>query len=284
MDDLLGVCGFLPNFLDKGSWTPTTPLQDLVLRTVARGRSTFEVIVDLVASDKTLQAAMLGRALFEDMVVAHWLVLNREDPYFLIERFQDHRDALRLNDAAVREEFGLDPSGDDVSELEDRATELRDTFGPYAERDWWGLDREGNRVSMPELVDRLAAEPMFQPRLSGEKPILKQYYALQQKAWTQALHHTAAGMRLRESADDRFPEAIADPSPLLILLGNYWAFGQLIFVALELATDAHVLDYFQKLFLAGLAVFTEAVDQPAPWADQVARWAEELESEDRASE
>jgi hypothetical protein len=280
LEILCDVCRFLPNFLDDGTWEPATAVEDIVLRTVARGRSTFEAIVDFVRTDRSLQAAMLGRSLFEDMAVAHWLVLNSDNAAWLVQRFEDHRDAMRLYDATMREQLGFEPSEDDVSSLRPRAGELRREFGAYAERDWWGRDRDGARVSMPQLVRRLSAEPRFQPRLKGEAPILDQYYALQHKAWTQALHHTAAGMRVRESLGKRFPEAVADPSPFLILLGNYWVFGQLIFVALELAVPEDVISYFEKLFLSGLAVFGESVGQSAPWADDVARWADELDVDD----
>jgi hypothetical protein len=275
LDQLIDVCRFLPNFLDKGTWKPATPLEDLVLRTLARGRATYSTIVDLVEANATLQAAMLSRSLFEDMVVAHWLVLHHEEPSWLVQRFDDHRDAMRLYDATMRDQVDFLPSGDDVSDLVGRENELRREFGKFAERDWWGRDRHGNRVSMPEVVRRLAANPLFQPRLRGEEPILEQYYALQHKAWTQALHHTAAGMQTHPARGGRFPVA-AGPSPLLVLFGNYWVFGQLIFVALELGSGTSASVYFEKLFLSGLAVFGEVFELPAPWADKVAEWAEEI--------
>ena len=275
IDQLIDVCRFLPNFLDKGTWKPARPLEDLVLRTLARGRATYETIVNLVETGATLQAAMLGRSLFEDMVVAHWLVLHEEDPDWLVQRFYDHRDAMRLHDATMREQVNFLPSGDDVSDLVGRENALRREFGKYAERDWWGRDREGGKVSMSEVVRRLAADPRFQPRLQGEEPVLEQYYALQHKAWTQALHHTAAGMQVHASDGGRFPVAVG-PSPVLLLFGNYWVFGQLIFVALELAAPNTAFSYFEKLFLSGLAVFGEVFDLPVPWADKVAEWAEEV--------
>jgi hypothetical protein len=179
LDHLLEVCRFLPNFLDKGTWAPVSPLEDLVLRTLARGRGTYSTIVDLVETGRDPRAAVLSRSLFEDMVVAHWMVLHREDPDWLVRRFEDHRDAMRLYDAAMRERVNWLPSGDDVSDLAGREEALRQEFGQYAERDWWGQDRDGRRVTTPELVRLLAAEPLFQPRLRGEQPILEQYYPLQ---------------------------------------------------------------------------------------------------------
>jgi hypothetical protein len=277
---LVRVCGYLENFLDKGTWKPVTPLEELVLRTLARGRGTFGTIVDLAENGRTLQAAMLGRSLFEDMVVAHWLVLHHDDPDWLVQRFNAHADAMRLHDVTVRRQMRLG-SADDVSDLHGREHDLREQFGRFAERDWWGKTRDGQRISMPQLVARLADEKRFQPRLRGDEPILEQYYALQQKAWTQALHHTAVGTLVGQSDGGVFPRSVAGPSRSLILFGNYWVFGQLIFVALELGAEAGALTYFEKVFLTGLAVFGAALDAPVPWEDDVARWAQQPPDEPR---
>jgi hypothetical protein len=274
LDQLVSVCRLLSDFIDKGTWTPANALEELVLGTLARGRGTYETIVDLVKKDRTLQAAMLGRSLFEDMAVTHWLVLHQAEPDWLIHKFTEHRNAMRLHDATMRTQAKWMPSGDDISDLTGREDELRREFGRYAEYDWWGRDRDGTRVTMPRLVERLAATERFQPRLQGEEPILEQYYAFQHKAWTQALHHTAAGMHMRPDEQGGFPLAVALPSPFLILFSNYWVFGQLIFVALELGAPI-VLARFEKLFLAGLAIFGEAIGIQTPWAGELERWAQE---------
>jgi hypothetical protein len=100
--------------------------------------------------------------LFEDMAIAHWLVLHREDPDWLVVKFGRHVEAMRLHEAEVRERMGA-PAVDDVSALRPRADALRREFGRFAQRDWWGEDRSGARVAMPELVKRLADAPQFQP-------------------------------------------------------------------------------------------------------------------------
>ncbi len=128
---------------------------------------------------------------------------------------------------------------------------------------------------MPDLVKRLAASEQFHPRLRGETPILKQYYTFLQKAWTRALHHTAAGTHMRLGHDGNFPRAIAESNIEQILAGNYWVFGQLVYVALELGAPEDAIRHFEKLFLSGLAVFGEALGVSVPWASQVSDWAEE---------
>lgn len=272
------MCRYLPGFLDKGKWEPTTALERLVLGTLARGRGTFATLLDLVEADCALQAAMLGRPLFEDMIVAHWLVLHQADPEWLIQRFGRHADAMRLQEARVRKEVNWPPSGDDVSDLIEREEALRAEFGPHAERDWWGQDASGKRIGMPEVVRRLAAAGRFHPRLKGEQPILEQYYAIQQKDWTQSLHHTAAGLNLRPGEPGAIPDVLPTPRSFTILFANYWVFGQLIFVALELGAPAAVVDHFEELFFAGLAVFGEWIGEPAPWADDFDGWVRDTRS------
>jgi hypothetical protein len=155
-------------------------------------------------------------------------------------------------------------------------TRVRKAFGRYAERDWWGKHRNGRDLTMPQLIDMLSEAERFRPRFKGETPVLHQYYALQHKAWTQALHHTAAGLDLRPAASQGFPVAVARPAPYLILFGNYWVFAQSIFAALDLGAR-EVADYFEKLFLSGLAVFLATVGIDVPWADNMSEWAAETD-------
>lgn len=270
------VCGYLSGFLDKGTWHPSTVLEDVLFRTLARGRGTFDAIVELVLAERSLQAAMLGRSLFEDMAVAHWLVLHRDNAEWLLRRFFDHEAAMRLHDAATRERLRPGEPAPDVAELVGREAHLRAEYGRYAEREWWGKDRDGTRITMPLLVERLAAAEEFRPRLRGEAPILEQYYSLQHKAWTQTLHHTAVGIYTTNDGDGRFATAVAGVPAFMILYGNYWVFGQLTYVTLWHGAPSDAADHFYKQFLAGLAVFGEMIGVPAPWADETARWAEGL--------
>jgi hypothetical protein len=82
-------------------------------------------------------------------------------------------------------------------------------------------------------------------------------------------------MTVRAPGGGEFPTAMARPAPALILAGNYWVFGQVVFVALELAAPAGAIEHFEKVFLSGLAVFGEALGVPVPWAGRVAEWADE---------
>jgi hypothetical protein len=270
---LADVCRHLTNFIDKGTWAPESALEIFTLQTLVRSRGTFESIVDLVVESRPLQAAMLSRSLFEDMAVMHWVLLHAEDPHWLLERFARHAQAMRLQAWETQSAYGFDVTIED--ELLEQQDDLRKEFGRFAERDWWGQDRSGERLTMPSLVDKLARAERFNPRFTGEAPILRQYYAINQKQWTQALHHTAAGMGSAVAERGAFPVS-AGPPPFLILAGNHWVFAQSIWGAIELAAPA-VLGYFEKLFFAGLAVFNTVAGVEAPWHEHVEKWASELD-------
>lgn len=81
-------------------------------------------------------------------------------------------------------------------------------------------------------------------------------------------------MQMRLGEPGEFPQAIAEPSPFIILYGNYWVFGQLIFVTLDLAAPV-AMAHFEKIFASGLAVFGEVIGIRVPWADEVIKWGEE---------
>jgi len=225
-----------------------TQVQQIVNGTCARAFSTFRAIHGLVANEHSLQAAMLSRPLFEDMVVAHWIALNEEDPDWLTDRLLDQRDAMRLHEARARKKVGWSvPSTTDIADRED---ELIDEFGQYAERDWWGKTKDGKKLTMPQLVDLLAAAPRFHPRLKGEQPILQQYYAVVQKFATQRLHHTAVGLEIQLSRDGSTPTVAPPPGETQVLAASYWTYAQLTYLVLELQPA----DYreFEQIFLKGL--------------------------------
>ena len=67
----------------------------LLMFTTMRSCNTSLAISNLLVSDCVEQAQMLCRALFEDMVALHWLVMQ-EDPSFLLERFYGQQEAIVL--------------------------------------------------------------------------------------------------------------------------------------------------------------------------------------------
>lgn len=141
----VSACRVIAWFPEKVDWRPDSPLERLLLGTVGRGISTFQTLVDLVEADRTLQAAMLGRPLFEDMAVAHWMVLNQREPDWLVRRFEEHGDAMRLQEATVRAQSNWPPYASDISDLAGREAYLRKTYGAHAQHDWWGVDEQARK-------------------------------------------------------------------------------------------------------------------------------------------
>lgn len=236
------------SYLLEGDLYSDTPVQQLVNGTYARATSTFTAIHGLVTNEHPLQAAMLSRPLFEDMVVAHWVALHAEDPDWLIERFLDHRDAMRLAEARARRKIGW--SEPDLDDIIEREAELMDEYGDYAQKDWWGKHKNGSRVTVPRLVDLLSDAERFQPRLKGEQPILQQYYAVVQKFATQCLHHTAVGMEVQLTREGGVPVIAPLPDETQVLAASYWTYGQLVYLVLELQPAD--FGEFQGIFLDGL--------------------------------
>ncbi|HVD37901.1 MAG TPA: hypothetical protein VNC15_03615, partial [Solirubrobacterales bacterium] len=180
----------------------------------------------------------------------HWLVLHEDDPRFLVERYLDHLDAMRLNEAATAARHGVEPP--DVSDLAGQEDGLRREFGDYAQRDWWGVRRDGSKIAMPGVVTELEQAGRFHPRMGGEKPILREMYEKAQKWNTQLLHHTAAGMPLALNRQNQLkPKALPAPSVITVLAQAYWVHAQLVLLVLDVAPNQDWQE-FEAIFLRGL--------------------------------
>lgn len=158
-----GVASYTADWRGHGG-RAIADLADVVIHTIfARSTRTYEAIVEhLGGRGFGEQAAMLNRSLFEDMVDAYWVSLNRE---LAVERLgQHHRYSNRLK-LDVAQGF---PAyfGADVPELkppidDDERGKLAALFGTYGERSWTGLN----------LHARFAAiETCWADELPGARP------------------------------------------------------------------------------------------------------------------
>jgi hypothetical protein len=246
----LNACAETGSYLPGRQLMMDTHMEQIVGGTAARAQETFYAICQLARDRQTVQAAMLCRSLFEDMVVAHWLVLHEDDPEFLVERYLNHLDAMRLNEAATAARHGVEAP--DVSDLAGREDDLRREFGDYAQKDWWGVRRDGSRITMPEVVTELERAERFHPRMGGEKPILREMYEKAQKWNTQLLHHTAAGMPLALNRENQLkPQALPAPTEITVLAQAYWVHAQLVLLVLDVAPNQDWRK-FEAIFLRGL--------------------------------
>jgi hypothetical protein len=246
----LKACAETGSYLPGRQLMMDSHMEQIVGGTAARAQETFYAICQLARDRQTVQAAMLCRSLFEDMVVAHWLVLHEDDPEFLVERYLDHLDAMRLNEATTAARHGVEAP--DVSDLAGREDDLRREFGEYAQRDWWGVRSDGSRVTMPEIVTELERAERFHPRMRGEKPILREMYEKAQKWNTQLLHHTAAGMPLALNRENHLrPQALPAPTEITVLAQAYWVHAQLVLLVLDVTPNQDWRE-FEGIFLQGL--------------------------------
>lgn len=244
------ACAEIGTYLDERELMTDTHMEQIVAGTVARAKETFRAMCFLAEQHQTVQAAMLCRSIFEDMVVAHWLVLHEDDPEFLTSRYIDHLDAIRLNEATTTEAHGWPAA--DVSDLCGRESELRSTFGDHAQRSWWAIQRDGKPIKLPEVIARLEESPRFHLRLKGEKPVLREMFEKAQKWNNQLLHHTPAGMPVRLNRENPLrPVAAPTPAVPTAVFPAYWSYGQLVFLVLDIVPNQDWRP-FEPVFLRGL--------------------------------
>jgi hypothetical protein len=244
----------------EGDLFPLDPPFNLIVSaTFMRSRETFTATHNLVAYHFGVQAAMLVRSLFEDMVVAHWLVLNRDDSDWLVARFQRHRDAMALYQDKLQRETGWDLGRPvaNAATLRSQQNALFGEFGRAAQKDWWDPGSEGKGTGQPlglrgiaqRLEEEAASGGMFAIRFAGgQEPLLARMELVVHKWLTQFLHHTALGLPFAMTPDGT-PGQLTDPSDT-VLFAAVWIFGQQIY----LLHDLHGRDVseFNEVFRACL--------------------------------
>lgn len=186
---------------------------------------------------------MLGRPLFEDMVVAHWIDYTRADPHWLVDRFFQHRDAMALDQLEMEKQYGwslgapLTSTSED--ELRSRQNELGKTFRGRARRDWWDPGTQGRGTGQPIgldgvvqiLEDAALGHERYHPRFAGgQEPMLRRMEAILVSWFSRQLHHTAIGLPFQ-------PEPAGAPSLVndqivggRTLFSAYWAYGQQLYL------------------------------------------------------
>jgi hypothetical protein len=236
----------LLTFSDGDRFVIDTPLQQqLVVATFGRSQDTYRGILSLLLDGLPTQAAILGRSLFEDLVVGHWLVLNAEDPDWLIQRFRDHRDAMALYQRRLADQTGWrmgPPIVDDTPALRRRQNELGKAFKGEAQRDWWDPGEHGKGAGAPIglrgvtgwLEDAAARHQAFHPRFAGgEEPLLRRMELVAHKYFSQLLHHTAIGLPIEIVDHGDIPNVAGDPSEPAAF-ATWWMFAQQLYLLHDL--------------------------------------------------
>jgi hypothetical protein len=232
-------------FTKKAAYQWDDDFHALIYATVARSGRTFDGICKLLRAGLAVQAAMLSRTLFEDMVVGHWLLYNYADPDWLVDRFLRQREAIALHKERIRDATGGAAMGPPLTVADDvksRENALRDEFGKEAQQDWWDPGRKGRGKGRPvgirklvnTLEDAAAEHKMFHPRFAGgEKPLLRMMDKVTYKWLNQCIHHTTVGLPFTPTIKGQAEKSV---DPMFIVAWNAsWIFAQQAYLAHDAA-------------------------------------------------
>jgi hypothetical protein len=237
--------------------------------TIARSTRTFEGICALLKRGLAVQAAMLTRSLFEDVIVAHWLILKHQDRDWLAGRFLRHREAIALHQQTMEKDpalkLAMGPPMKVAEGLNKRAASLREEFGSEASRNWWDPGEEGEgkgrelgiRKIVKELEQAAAEHKMFHPRFAGgDASVLAKTERVVQKWMTQCLHHTAIGLPFLP-IDEEESEVPDDPMPAVAFRAA-WLYSQQVYLLQECEQrDLRPVETIWMYCMAGLVKVPE---------------------------
>jgi hypothetical protein len=275
----------------NGKWAIPNddPVSQLLWATVGRSSITFSAIGQLLGCEYDVQAAMLSRPLFEDMIVAHWIEYNRNDADWLVQRFAKHREAMALDQIEMQALHGFGTGPLIVSnekDLRSKQNELGRVFKGRARRDWWDPGTEGRGSGAPIGIEGVATileataakHERFHPRFAGgEEPMLRRIEAVIVKWFSRQLHHTALGLPFQPNVNGPITEYADNLAPWRVLFTAYWTMGQQIYLVFEhFAMDVTAYD---ALFIEGLKAIGTPILAPEhveaalakikPWAPDV---------------
>jgi hypothetical protein len=145
----------------------------LIVATYARGSKTYQGALRLAYVGYGAQSFMLGRSLYEDMLVAHWIKLNPEQAP---QQLEDHRRMTLAVYGGELRKYGLDPPEQKAIDRKER-DRLREEFGSGS----W------TRLSMDKL--RSAVESEF-PAQGGHRRLLGQVDGLLHRHANLIVHHS----------------------------------------------------------------------------------------------
>jgi hypothetical protein len=217
----------------------------LVVGTVARSARTYRSICLLLRANLPVQAGILTRTLFEDVIVTHWLAANEDEREWFLERFLIHRAAIVQHQEHLQSELGMqvgEPLGI-AAKYKKLAEAEPDRFGKQASKDWWSAERDpGHKndsrgLSVRQVVVRLEKmakdrERYFPRFAGGEADLLDNIDRVVHKWLSQCVHHTAVGLPFAPSGTNQVQES-GDPMPIVGFSAS-WLFAQQVYLLFEL--------------------------------------------------
>ena len=145
----------------------------LIVATYARGSKTYQGALRLAYVGYGAQSFMLGRSLYEDMLVAHWIKLN---PQEAPRQLDDHRRMTLAVYGGELRKYGLGPPDQEAIDREER-DRLRSEYGSGS----W------TKLSMDKL--RHAVETEF-PESGSHRRLLAQVDGLLHRHANLIVHHS----------------------------------------------------------------------------------------------
>jgi hypothetical protein len=147
----LGICQGLMrwSFENVERWTADRSLEsaDLIIVTIfARSGRTYEAVVRWLGERAFgEQGLMLNRSLFEDMIDAHWVSLNRD---LAVQRLAQHDLYSRLLRSDTQRRFPdhFDGPPPKIKVTNEERKALRQLYGKSGSRSWTGVDGLVERV------------------------------------------------------------------------------------------------------------------------------------------
>lgn len=280
----------------RDAW-PVDNVRNRALRaTLARSTRTLSAARELLRGSYGPQALALSRGLFEDMVVSHWMVHCRTQPW-VERRLRNQHDYSRLVwHEVMRKHQGPSYEGFDRSErrrIGRRRLRLEQLFGKGAEQSWWARDielrkdrkpgqrryRTTNRRNLADLVNELESHPKLQQRWGPSldeqgretgQSMLRWAYDVPQRVNNQfVMHHTAHA--LASVTDERAGQVAfidAADNEWLPQAGIFlcWTFMQLLALMVDHGAP-QLADDLRKACTRPFALaFREVSDEQHRWA------------------
>ena len=212
----------------------------LIFRTYVRSSKTYQASFLLAGRGYGVQAGMLNRSLFEDMLVAHWV---KKNPGEAPERYERHR---RHAVEQMREALTKHGAGVEMALSDDDRQAYAKEFG-Y--RSWTGL-------TTYELAREVEDE---WPEGKFGRDLLWWVYDIAQRFNNLILHHSAMGLGLTGEEDEAKGATRLDVGPSTAhiqgaLLGAFYCYMQTMTLVLgeKAVTELQALsdEHFPKAFLA----------------------------------
>jgi hypothetical protein len=243
----------------RTAWAHQTAVDWILGLTTIRSIATAKAISNLLLTQQVAQAQMLGRSLFEDMVVVHWLLMQ-DDATFLVERYFEHEDNALIRDHDHFAAQGL-PYDDrpGVADALGRRGKLG-KVGTRRDQYWWGARLEGDKVigglGMPTIVALLQTHQPYVPRLwGGDEPVLQNMFELSIRWTNEQLHHSPRGQPGLLARDGRIWWADISGQTTTAAAAAHWILGQTIYLQLTygvIDNDFALEKQFDELFIESM--------------------------------